>query len=313
MHIEVQERRGKRFYYLAHSFRDKGRVRRVRKYLGVNLSEGEIKERKVSAERTIVEQIESYRRIGDPLHTVLSPMEKASIEALIGKYEVHIGHLSEEDWLKFTELFAYDTNAIEGSTVTAREVKEIIEGGKWPNRSKEEIAETYGLSEAVGYIRKTREHLSISLIRKLHNIVFGNSKPYAGRLRGPGVEVVVADRHGSIIHRGAPQKKIVSLLSELTGWYNKNKNSYHPIVLAAVVHNQFENIHPFHDGNGRVGRLLLNNILLKHNMPPVNIELKNRQEYYSTLQVYEKEGNLRPTIELILKEYKKLEKTLKGV
>ena len=76
--------------------------------------------------------------------------------------------------------------------------------------------------------------------------------------------------------------------------------------MAAVVHNQFENVHPFQDGNGRVGRLILNNILLKHGMPPVNIELKNRQEYYSALQAYEKEGNLRPTIELILKEYKKL-------
>ena len=107
-----------------------------------------------------------------------------------------------------------------------------------------------------------------------------------------------------MIHRGAPQKQIIKLLKELVRWYEKNKNKYHPIVLAAVIHNQFENIHPFQDGNGRVGRLLLNNILLRHNMPPVNIELKNRFEYYKTLQAYEKEGNLRPTIEFIIKEYK---------
>jgi Fic family protein len=136
--------------------------------------------------------------------------------------------------------------------------------------------------------------------------VFKNSKPYAGSFRGKGVEVVIADRHGNIVHRGAPQNKIVPLLKELVSWYSKNKKEYHPIVLAAVVHNQFENVHPFQDGNGRVGRLLLNNILLKNRLPPVNIKLKNREEYYSSLQAYEKEGNLRPTIEIILKEYKKL-------
>lgn len=145
----------------------------------------------------------------------------------------------------------------------------------------------------------------------MHAIVFKNSKEYAGGFRSKGVEVVITDGRGNIIHRGAPQNKITLLLKELVTWYNKNKNRYHPIVLAAVVHNQFENIHPFQDGNGRVGRLLLNNILLKHDMPPVNIELKNRRRYYDTLQAYEKEGNLRPTIELILKEYKRLEKALK--
>ena len=86
-----------------------------------------------------------------------------------------------------------------------------------------------------------------------------------------------------------------------------------PIVLVAIVHDQFDNIHPFQDGNGRVGRLLLNSILLKHGLSPVNIELKNRKEYYESLQAYEKEGNIRPTIELILRSYDRLKKNLKGV
>ncbi len=62
--------------------------------------------------------------------------------------------------------------------------------------------------------------------------------------------------------------------------------------------------------HGRVGRLLLNNILLKHNLPPVNIDFKNRAEYYLSLQEYEKNHNLRPAIDLILKEYKILRKKL---
>jgi Fic family protein len=188
-----------------------------------------------------------------------------------------------------------------------------LERNLWPNKSKGDISETYGVAEAVKFIRETKEHISLDLIKKLHLLVFRNSKPFAGKFRGKGVEVVVADRWGNIVHRGAPQKKIPSLLRELIIWHEKNKKKYHPIVLAAIVHNQFENIHPFQDGNGRVGRLLLNYVLLRHGMLPVNIELKNRQEYYSALQAYQNKGDVRPTIKLIIKEYKRLRKSLKGM
>jgi Fic family protein len=67
-------------------------------------------------------------------------------------------------------------------------------------------------------------------------------------------------------------------LLNLIKWYNHDKEKSSPLVLAAVVHNQFEIIYPFQDGNGRVGRLLLNNILLKHNLPPLNIELRRRAQ-----------------------------------
>jgi Fic family protein len=140
---------------------------------------------------------------------------------------------------------------------------------------------------------------------EIHRIVFSNSKDFAGRFREPGVEVVVADSRGNILHRGAPQRSIGKLLGELIGWYGKNRKKYHPVVLAAVVHNQFESIHPFQDGNGRVGRILMNNVLIKHGLPPVNIEFEKRSEYYSCLRAYENDGNLRPTIEFILKEYRR--------
>jgi Fic family protein len=220
--------------------------------------------------------------------------------------------LNEQEWTEFTQSFTYDTNAIEGSTVTASEVVGILQKNEWPeNRTKYEISETYGVSEAIDYIRKTKDHISLDLIKKLHEVVFKNSKTFAGQFRAKGTEVVVVDAMGNIVHRGAPATEIVKLLKEVISWYNKNEKKYPPIVLAAVVHNQFENIHPFQDGNGRVGRLLLNNVLLKHNLPPVNIELKNRREYYNALQEYQKNRNIRPMIELILKEYMSLKKLIK--
>jgi Fic family protein len=306
MHIEIQTKKDRKHYYLAHAIREGQKVKKIRKYLGADLTPQQIEQKKPDAEEAIRTQIQEQKKIRDPLHAALTEKDLQQIQDLIQKTEIKIRHLSEKDWNRFTEQFTYDTNAIEGSTITQNEVADIIEKDKWPTqKTRAEIAETYGVAEAIKHIRKTPEHISIEHIEKLHALVFKNSKTYAGRFREKGTEVAIKDAEGNIIHRGAPQPKIRSLLKELVDWYHKNKGSYHPIVLAAVIHNQFENIHPFPDGNGRIGRLLLNNILLKHGLPPVNIELRNRTQYYQTLQAYQKEGDIRPTIELIIREYKK--------
>ncbi len=160
------------------------------------------------------------------------------------------------------------------------------------------------------FIRKTKEHISIDLIKKIHKIVFKNSKNYAGKMRLKGEEVVVMGSGGIVVHEGAPQARVTHLLKDLIKWYEENKNKYPGLILAAVVHNQFENIHPFRDGNGRVGRILLNNILIKHNLAPINIDFQNRIEYYESLQSYDKKHDLKPTLKLYMKEYSALKKKL---
>ncbi|MFZ3077490.1 MAG: Fic family protein [Candidatus Aenigmatarchaeota archaeon] len=310
MHVEVREEGKRKKYYLAHSFRKGKKVRKLRFYLGIDLTKAELAEKKKHAEKIISERIRQQEIIHDPLRFMLTKEEIAEIKDLKVPADIRIKHLSEEAWEKFTKAFTYDTNAIEGSTITSDEVSDILQKNKLPEKPKHEIEETYGVSEAIKHIRKTREHLSLNLIRELHRIVFKGSKSFAGEFRK--VEVAVVDSSGIVVHRGAPPDYVARLLSELINWYIKNRKKYTPIILAAVVHNQFENIHPFQDGNGRVGRLLLNNILIKHNLPPVNIELRNRKEYYNSLQEYENNGNLRPSIELILKEYKNLKKIIKG-
>lgn len=312
MFIEKRKRGKRTNYYLVHSFREDGKVKKIRRFLGSNLSDSELKEKRKQAEQIIREQIRIYKSIRDPLKTVLKKEEVEKLRELESKGRIHVSHLSAEDWERFTEDFVYDTNAIEGSTVTQGEVRKILRKDKWPEEgTRGEISETYGVAEAVKYIRETKTHISLKLVKKLHYIVFMNSKDFAGEFRKKGEEVAVTDGRGRILHRGAPSQKVRGLLKELVSWYKNNKKRYPPITLASVVHNQFENIHPFLDGNGRVGRLLLNNILIKHSLPPVNIHFTKRKDYYYTLQEYQKRGNIRPTIELILEEYGKLKKSIK--
>jgi len=311
MHVERRLVSGKKKYYLAQSYRADSKVLKVRVFLGTDLTGREVQERAEAAKGRLEEKVQAARRIADPYRTVQSPRELQEIALLTTKVKVRIAHLSEADWKNFTEEFTYDTNAIEGSTVSRREVRQVLEDRQWPEKSKEEISETLGVADAVKYLRATRDSLSLELILKLHRMVFKNSKPFAGETRQKsGVDVSVVDSQGRVIHKGISAGQVDSQLRRLVRWYQSNRGRYPPLVLAAVVHNQFETIHPFQDGNGRVGRLLLIYVLTKHGLPPLNIELKNRREYYEALGEYQTSGNLRPTLELMLEEYRRLRSAL---
>jgi len=312
VHIETREVRGKKKYYLAASYRAGAKVAKVRVFLGTDLDRAEVERLADRRKDRLERKLWSAKSIGDPYRAVLSSEEMKEIALLTTKVKVKLAHFSEDDWEVFTEEFTYHTNAIEGSTVSKKEVKQVLANQQWPERSKEEIAETLGVAEAIKYLRQTSDPISLGMIKDLHKIVFKNSKPFAGETRQKsGVEVSVTDGLGRVVHKGAPANRVDALLGRLVRWYRDNNDKYPPFVLAAVVHNQFETIHPFQDGNGRVGRLLLINALLKHDLPPLNIELENRREYYEALRVYQTMGNIRPTLELMLKEYRRLKATLK--
>jgi Fic family protein len=308
MYIEKRRVKGITYCYLAHSYRKFGKIKKVRVYLGKDLAESEAAKRLPDARSEIEARIAKLEEVKDPYVSVLTSSELAELESLEPSGKIKLSHLSEDDWLKFTETFAYNTNAIEGSTIGQKEAIGIIGKGKWPDKPKSEISETIGVSNAVKHLRNTKQHLSIPLIKELHRLVFMNSKHFAGAFRKDGEEVAVIDAAGNVIHRGAPSRRVISLLRQLIRWYNENRARYPTLILAAVVHNRFEGIHPFLDGNGRIGRLLIVNILIKHGLPPINIELMNRKEYYDTLRQYEIDGNIRPTLDFFLKEYRRTNK-----
>ncbi len=301
MYVEKRKSGNTVKYYLVHSYREKKGVEKIRKYLGSNLSKEELEKAKKRAEEKINKLLEEINT-----EVFLFSLTEKQIEAL-NKFSDKIKaiHLSKEEWENFTEDFVYNTNAIEGSTVTEEEVPEILHKKKAEN--KEEI-ETKGVAKAVKYIRKTKEDVSLGLLLKLHDLCFKGSKPFSGKFRN--VNVVIRNSMGHIIHAGVPKEELKDYLEDFVEWYKENKNKFKPLTLAAIMHNQFEHIHPFQDGNGRVGRLLLNFILLKNNYPPINIMLEDKFEYYDTLQKYSKKDDLRSTLKFLIKQYKK---TLKEV
>ena len=282
-------------YYLVHSYRDKGRVSKIRKYLGRNLAKEELEKAKNNAKLHILELLEELNT-----EVFLFTLTKNQIKKL-NKFDekISIMHFDQKAWQQFTEEFVYNTNAIEGSTVQRDEVPEILEKQK---ASGAEELETKGVAKAVEYIKNTKEEVSTELIKKLHKICFEGSKAFAGQLRK--MEVVVRNSKGDILHQGVSFSQLHSALKDMVSWYKENKNKFKPLVLSAIMHNQFEYIHPFQDGNGRVGRLLLNFILLKNKYPPISISLEDRAEYYRVLQEYQKNQNLKPTVEFLVGQYK---------
>lgn len=297
MFIEIRARGKKRNYYLVHSYRVGSKVKRITRYLGSDLNEKTLEKLRDRAEIIILEQIKER----SPLEFELSSEEIEFYKSFDKKVEIE--HFQKEiNWERFTKEFVYNTNAIEGSAVKQEDAKQLI-GGKELPENKDEI-ETVEVAKAVEYLRAIKEkRLSIPLMLKLHQLCFSKTKHFAGRLRN--VEVVIRDAFGKVIHEGAPSEDIKMLLKDLVKWYNKHARKYPPLLMAALLHNQFEEIHPFQDGNGRIGRLLLNFALITRNYPPINIRLKDQRRYYRALQRFDKTKDIKPTLKFLIAEYKK--------
>ncbi|UZE91906.1 MAG: Fic family protein [Methanosarcinales archaeon] len=296
MYVEKRKTKYGIKYYLVHSYRDQDKVKKIRRYLGKDLSRDGLETAKKKAEKSILEVLEELNT-----RVFLFSLTKKQVEAL-NKYDkkLKIIHLDQKDWQRFTEEFVYNTNAIEGSTVAEDEVPEILRKKQATNA---EELETKGVAKAVEYIKKTKEDLSLGLIKKIHKLCFEGSKDFAGEFRT--LEVVIKSSKGEVIHAGVLANELMDALKDLVDWHKENKSKFKPLVLSAIIHNQFEYIHPFQDGNGRVGRLLLNFILIKNKYPPINISIQDREEYYATLQKYSKNQDLKQTVKFLIKQYKK--------
>ena len=185
----------------------------------------------------------------------------------------------------------FNSNAIENSTLTLKDTEDIlIRGQILRDAEVREVYEAKNLARVMELlVENPHQNLTVEVVLALHHIVLsGINDSAAGRFRS-GDEWV---RVGT--HIGANPQFVNDLVYKLVDNYNSD-NERDLICKVAYFHNEFEYIHPFLDGNGRIGRVLINQQLMKEGLPPILIPARNkRQDYYPALDAYDKKNDLVP-------------------
>jgi Fic family protein len=190
----------------------------------------------------------------------------------------------------------YNSNAIENSTLSLEETEKILLQLDLDRFvSQRELFEAQNLAKVVDYIDKKAktQELNLETILFLHKILLNNIRDeVAGRFRTTGEYV----RVGS--HIGASPENITRLLENmLTSYYASSHLNI--IKRIAQLHLTFENIHPFIDGNGRIGRVLNNYLLIREGFVPINIKFLDRNQYYQAFTEFDNLGKTQTMEEIV--------------
>lgn len=193
----------------------------------------------------------------------------------------------EKDGLKsyddaFLVRFTYESNAIEGSTLSLGDTELVLEGEFTPNNNQRlrEIFSARGCADGCAYIEKELENdrkFTENFIKDIHERTTLDCQP---RIRGT-YRIAPVYIQGSLTEPVDPIQ-IRELMPTLL--YAYENSDAHPIAKAAAFHAMFENIHPFQDGNGRTGRLILNYMLEKEGYPPIALKHDAKQDYKKSLE-----------------------------
>jgi Fic family protein len=288
---EVKEINGKKYYYRVRSIRNGNKISKERIYLGVNLEKQELKNSEIKADKKL-----------NILDYLLTEQEIKRLDKIKKEFSKESKLNFESRYEAFCALFTYNSTAIEGNTLTLQETAKLLFDNIVPSsKSLREINEILNHKKAFDYLLNYKGELDKRLILELHKLVIKETlkeelKTQIGKFRT--VQVYIRGVQWLPPRSKDVPKKIKTLLT----WYSKNKKKVHPLVAAAYFHAGFETVHPFVDGNGRVGRLLMNFILHKNGFPMININNSNRLKYYSALEEAQREGNLKHFINLLIHE-----------
>jgi Fic family protein len=257
----IKRRKGRNeYFYLQHSFRKDGKVITKELYLGKQIPSN-IEEMKAKLMR------ESHQALSEKLEKIRRNFQV--------EWKNTPESAKEKNLQELAIAFTYNTNAIEGSTITLEEARLIVEDKVAPNKALRDIRETESHATVFLQMLKEKEEVSSTLLLKWHKEIFKETKPdIAGTFRNYPVRV------GS--HLAPDWHKVENLILQLTKFVDES--NLNPVETAGRAHYIFEKIHPFGDGNGRIGRLLMNYILWQNGYPMLIIEYTKRKSYYKALQ-----------------------------
>lgn len=225
----------------------------------------------------ILEQINSFKKTLDSCR----PLTPAEVEAIKEVFLVE---------------HTYNSNAIEGNTLTLQETALVLQGVTIDKKPLKDHLEAVGYKEAFQYIEelaKQDKDLSEYDIKSIHNLVLADRPEDRGTFRRVNVRIA-----GALTNPVQPyliEPKIEELLNNYKEW----SETMHIVERVAIFHLQFESIHPFIDGNGRTGRLVMNLQLIKEGLPAINIKFADRRKYYDAFDEYSRTGSTEAMINLV--------------
>lgn len=190
----------------------------------------------------------------------------------------------------------YNSNAIEGNTLTLQETALVLQGITIDRKPLKDHLEAVGYKEAFQYVEelaKQDKPLSDFDIKSIHSLVLADRPEDKGTFRR--VNVRIAGAMTEPVQPYLIEPKIEELLEDYKNW----AQTMHVVERVALFHLRFESIHPFIDGNGRTGRLLMNLQLIREGLPAVNIKYSDRRSYYDAFDEYARTGSSDAMTKLI--------------
>ena len=197
--------------------------------------------------------------------------------------EGEVARMTEE----FTVEYTYNSNAIEGNTLTLRETDMVLRGLTIDQKPLKDHMEAVGHKEAFDFVRELVQDnvpMSERVIQQIHYLVLADKKADRGIYRRVPVRIMGAQ------HEPVQPYLIQPRMEQLICSYAESTE--HIVTRLARFHIEFEGIHPFIDGNGRTGRLLVNLELMKAGFPPIDIKFTDRMTYYNSFDAYHVNGDL---------------------
>lgn len=195
--------------------------------------------------------------------------------------------------------FTYNSNAIEGNTLTLKETAMVLEGMTIDRKPLKDHLEAVGHRDAFLYIEdiaQNKARLRDTEIKAIHSLVLMNRPEDKGVYRR--IPATIAGAYTEPVQPFLIEPKLVELLAE----NEDRKKTMHPIERIARFHLEFEGIHPFIDGNGRTGRLILNLELIRNGYPAINVKFIDRKRYYDAFDAFYRDGKADDMV-LLVAEY----------
>ncbi|HIH09490.1 MAG TPA: Fic family protein [Candidatus Diapherotrites archaeon] len=289
------------YYYLVENIPvGKGKRKQIREYIG-NEKPSESKLQILISEFEKKTEKEIIKLHG---HHYLTNEEIKEIDQINSqfwrRYKNENSTVQEQFDENFVMAFVYNTNSIEGSTLSPKEVELLLSENIAPNKPLEDVLEAKAAQKTLKFAKEYNGEFTQEFIQQIHEMYFKDTKPrIAGKYK----------THQNLV-RGShfettPPHLVITDMKNYHKEHQQQKNELHPLELAAWAHWKLVRIHPFQDGNGRTARIIMNYILHSNGYAMIDIKTKEKQQYFNALEKCHYNNNGKALAIRLVRRFKK--------